>query len=113
MILCWQGCARADVCPVLQMGSMMGFPTCACMLFRGPTQQICHHPTTCRGAGAEAVVCTSTCVADPEPFLHRRGVRSSRGLSQLCCAWLSERDKRVLRAWRGVWLSDVLEKGMS
>lgn len=56
---------------------------------------------------------THACVEDPELFLHRTGVRSSGGLSQLCCAWVSEGIKYVLRAWRGLQLSDVLEKGMS
>lgn len=56
---------------------------------------------------------TYTCVEDPELFLHHRGVGSREGLSQLCCAWVSEGCKYVLRAWRSVQLSDVPEKGMS
>lgn len=67
-------------------------------------------PLCAGAAGAEAVMCTYTCVEDPELFIRPRGAGRGGALSLPCCVWVSG---FVLRAWRGVRLSDVLEKGMS
>lgn len=58
-------------------------------------------------------MCTYMHVKDPELLLHRRGVGSSGELAGLCSVWVSQGGKYGLRAWRGVQLSEMLEKGMS